>query len=184
MAINLLPQGEKRALRQEKTWRKVFIILSFVLLFLIILTLLMFFVRIYIDSETALLQEELSGERQKIDDITFREFRETTSKTNQSLTRLNGFRGKEILLSPIFKKLTEILPASIYFTQFSYEKEESINGDIYGIIRVTGHADDRNTLYYLRGLLKDEDLFENVEFTRSSWVTPYDLEFSFSFEIQ
>lgn len=182
MLINLLPEEEKKEFEKEKIWEKIFIILIFLLISLLFLILILFFLRIYIDSKIESSRTVLQKQEEELKGVQFKNLQKIITQTNQSLSKIQKFWQQQILITPIFEKISSLTPNSIYFTRFSFRK--IYQGQPYAEISISGLAENREDLFYFRKSLKAEEEFEDVYFSPTSWVEPVNIDFSFSFKFR
>jgi len=189
MGINLLPEKEKKELEKEKNWKRVFVILVFILIFLGVFISILFPLKIYIVSKTDSLEELVSEKEKSLKSLQFENFQETIKKTNQDLSKIQSFWQQQLSIIPIFEKISSLTPQSIYFTAFSFQKkfkeieeEGKKIGIIFAEVNISGWAENREDLFYYKQDLEKEKAFKEVNFSPSCWLNPTDINFSLSFE--
>jgi len=193
MAINLLPEGEKKELKLEEVHQKLFSALVFVLIFLIFFVFILFSLKIYITSETKDLKNIVSEKEKELRGLGFQDFKKIINQTNQNLAKIQKFSENQIFLTPLFEKLSTLKPPQIYFTSFSFQKrirvvkeEETAESrkEILADFYISGWADKRETLFLFKKNLEKVKEFQELYFTPTSWISPSEVEFSFSFQIK
>ncbi len=193
MTINLLPEKEKKELEMEMVWRKVLLILVFILVFLSLLTLSLFALRTYIITQTEELKTIVSEKRLTLENSGFQNFKTIINQANENLQKLQKFRERQILLTPLIEKLGKLKPPTIYFTTLSFQKKlkeikekesDKIRQEVFAEFYISGWADTRETLFLFKKKLAEVEEFKGVYFTPSSWISPSDVNFSFSFQIK
>lgn len=191
MAINLLPEKEKRELQIEEIGRKLSLVFLFILIFLLVLIFMVIALKIYILSQAKYSQDILENKEETLRSSQFQNFKQTIEKTNQKLSKIKNFYDREIPLTPILEKLSGLVPQTIYFTNLSFRKifqevEDEKTGkkelEVLAEIHLSGYAKNREDLFFFKKDLEAEDKFEDVYFSPSSWVIPSDIDFSLSFK--
>lgn len=180
MFINLLPQKQKRELKEEEIWKRVFIILIFILIFIIFLILILYSLKLYIISKNESLKIVLEQKEEELNDPQFQNFKKLIIETNQELSKTQQFWQEQILVIPFFEKISALTPESIYFKSFSFQKISQET--TFAQIHLSGWAEKREDLFYFREELKKEESFKEVGFLPSSWIEPTNVNFSLSFE--
>ncbi|MBZ9572718.1 PilN domain-containing protein [Patescibacteria group bacterium] len=181
MAINLLPEKGKKELRVEGIGRKVSLVFLFLFIFFLVLIFILLALKIYILSQVKYSQDTLESKEKSLRSSQFQDFKQTIKETNQNLSKIKSFYGREIFLTPLLEKLSNLIPQTIYFTNLSLEKifQET---ELLTEIHISGYARTRQDLFSFKKYLEDEKEFEYVYFSPSSWVIPTDIEFSLSFK--
>lgn len=183
MAINLLPEKEKKELQIEETARKLFLVFLFLFIFLLVLIFILFSLKIYILSQVKIAQDILQSKEEFLSSSRFQNFKKIIEKTNQDFSKIKNFYAEQTFLSPILEKLSNLIPQTIYFTNLSFRKifQET---EFLAEIHISGYAKTRQDLFFFKKDLETEKEFKDVYFSPSSWVTPTDIEFSLSFKFQ
>lgn len=189
MAINLLPEKEKRELQVEQVGRKLSLVFLFIFIFLLVLIFMVIALKIYILSQAKYSQDILENKEETLRSSRFQNFKQTIEGTNQNLSKIKSFYDREIPLTSILEKLSGLTPQTIYFTDLSFRKifqevEDKKTGkkelEILAEIHLSGYAQTREALFFFKKDLGAEEKFEDVYFSPSSWVIPTDIEFSLS----
>ncbi|MDI6883306.1 MAG: hypothetical protein QMC93_02425 [Patescibacteria group bacterium] len=191
MAINLLPEVEKRELKQEEIWQKLLLLLILLAIFFLILIFILFSLKIYISSKTNQLKFSLQEKENEFKSSQFQNFKETINQANQELSRIEQFHQEQILISSFLEKLSQLVPKTIYFKTFFFKKivspktesgpeeEKEIGAEVH----ILGWAQTREDLFFFKKELEKIEEFKEVYFLPSSWTKPQDLEFSLSFKL-
>lgn len=171
MAINLLPQEQKKELKLEIVQRKVSLLLLFLLIFFIFLILTLSWEKLYIvrkvnSSEILILEKEKELKTSQLQN-----FKTKVANINQNLSKIQGLNQEKILLQPILEKLSSCQPQGIYFTNLSLRKTE---------LHLDGFSQSRAILFSFKKTLELKEGFEDIYFLPSSWVKPFDVNFSLS----
>lgn len=180
MFINLLPEKQKRALKEEEIWKKIFVILIFILIFIIFLILILYSLKLYIISKNEALKSLLEREEEELSDPQFQNFKKVTVETNQRLSKIQQFWQEQIFIIPVFEKISALTPESIYFKSFSFQKISQET--TFAQIHLSGWTEKREDLFYFREELKKEGSFRELSFLPSSWMEPTNVNFSLSFK--
>lgn len=195
MVINLLPEKEKKELAIEKTKEKITLFLFLVLGSLIFLGTIIFFLKSFISYQVEVLQKKLSQEQTILESSQFRNFKHTILETNKDLIKILNFYKKQIFLFPVLEELSNLTPPKIYFTSFSFqkqqlekkqkkkEKKEQKTKIFFGKINVIGWAENRDDLFFFKKKIQEVKRFKEIYFSLSSWVQPFNINFSFSFKL-
>lgn len=186
MAINLLPEYEKKKFKQKENFKKFFLILIYILIFFLVLILILYSLKIYISFKIESLQKLVLEKEKEFEEKYFRSFEKEIEQINENLLKIKKFEEREILIIPILEKISSLIPDSIYLTNLSFQKisqqEEEGRIKIFAEIHITGWASNREDLFYFRKALEEEKDFRNVYFSLSSWVKPRNIDFSLSFK--
>jgi len=184
MAINLLPEYEKKKLKQKENLKKIFLILIYILIFFLVLILILYSLKIYISFKIDSLQKLVLEKEKEFEERYLRTFEKEIEEINENLLKIKKFKEREILTIPILEKISSLIPDSIYLTNLSFQKisqqEEEGKIKIFAEIQIAGWASNREDLFYFRKALEKEKDFQNVYFSLSSWVKPRDIDFSLS----
>ena len=185
--INLLPEKEKNELKKQENWKKFFIVLLFFALSLLFLSFFLWGLNYFVRSKADSFHGELTRLENGINNSEFRNFQEETVKINQDLAKINNYFKSQVFIAPIFERLSVLVPDTIYFTSFSLQKkikeiEEKGKKIIIPVfnIYISGWAKNRSDLYILKEKLEEEPIFENVNFLPNAWVSPKNINFSFT----
>ena len=187
MAINLLPESEKKELELEKVQQKVFLALVFLSIFFLFFLFILFSLKTYIAGEIENLKEIVSQKEEELKRLGAQDLKKLISQTNQDLAKIQKFSKEQIFLIPIFEKLSDLTPEKIYFTSFFFQKRiEKVKGkkEVFADFSISGIADKRETLFLFKKNLEKEKEFQEVYFLPTSWIPPQQGEFSFSFKIK
>lgn len=175
MAINLLSDIEKKELFLETTKKKILLVLFFILLSTILFLAILMLMNKYVDEKKADLARQISEKQEELKKVQLQNFSDTILETNKGLTQIRSFWQKQVKITPAIEKLAKIVPQSIYFFQFSFNKDK-----IGPKLDVSGEAQTRGALFYFKQNLEQEPVFSEVSFAPSSWVKPTEVAFSFS----
>ena len=177
--INLLPEKEKREIEMEVTVRKIFICLIFVSVSLIFLIFILSSLKIYISGQRESLESILVAKEAELRTSEFQNFKKIITKTNQDLSKIQKLWQNQILIVPFFEKISSLVPSTIYFTNFSFKKNQ-MEKEILAEIHISGFAKNRESLFNFKQNLESEKDFKDIFFLPSSWVQPTDVDFSLS----
>jgi len=172
--INLLPENEKREFALSLIQKKVCFILSFILLALLFLMLLLYVLGLYVKSIVDDYKDLVLAQEQQFKEAAYHQTKEQILNTNQQLAMASRFWQDRAKMTAVLEKLSEVTPASIYFTSFAESQEK---------VAVAGFAQTRDSLFNFKNDLEAEEMFSEVYFSPSSWVKPRDINFSLTFKI-
>lgn len=181
--INLLPPQYKKELKQEESWRMVFVLGILFLLSLFCLVLILLSLKIYIEGQSEeqkiLFQRE---ERQKAPEG--RDFEENIKTANQNLLKLNSFYQNQIRMTPLIEQIAEILPPDVYLNDLSFSPPPSIEKEYKFLVSLTGFSGSREALFKFKENLQAQENFASISVPLASWVKPTDINFNLNFKIK
>jgi Tfp pilus assembly protein PilN len=175
--INLLPQNEKNALLHEENWKLAFILETLLLVFLILLSLILFSVRIYVLGKLEEQKIVKIAEEKKAKTFEKQDFRKKINTASRNFSKLDLFYQGQVDLTETLEKVSRTLPPGIYLTGFSYQKETSQIG-------LSGFSGLRETLFEFKKNLENEKDFQDIYFPPSSWVKSREVDFNATFKIK
>ncbi|MCX6723258.1 MAG: hypothetical protein NT094_04335 [Candidatus Staskawiczbacteria bacterium] len=178
--INLLPLEEKQEILLERKKKLSIIFGIIILVFLICLTLILLSIKFYILAETDYQKNILKQIEKEYQTPDFINSNNTIKKYNGILTQLDSFYKKEIYFNQALDITTKIKsPENLYLTSFS------LNRDKNGIIQVSvsGVSYTRDNLLIFKKSIEDDKEIKNPHFSTESWISPKDVKFSLTFEI-
>ena len=175
--INLLPQNEKNTLLHEENWKLAFILEMLLLVFLILLSLMLFSVRIYILSSFEEQKINKTAEEKRAKTFETQDFRKKINTASQNLSKLDLFYQGQVDLTETLEKVSRTLPPGIYLTGLSYQKDALQIG-------LSGFAGLRETLVEFRKNLENEKDFQDIYFPPSSWVKSKEVDFNATFKVK
>lgn len=179
--INLLPPREKEILLMEKKKRMVIILWALVLFFLICLILILFSIKIYLQTQVESQKILLLEARKEFEQSEFQNLQEGIKSANFTLGKLNSFYQEKIYFSEILERISKTLPAELYLTDlsavFSPAEETGVN------ISLSGFAPTVETLLEFSKNLEKEKGFKDIHFPSEVWFEPFDIDFFVTFRI-
>lgn len=178
--INLLPPKEKKELKKEQTWNKVFLIFGFLVIFLVVLG----FIFSLLNSTLSLRDNKIE---EKLEDFQLQNFQKTISRTNQELAKINQFWQQQIFVVPLFEKIASLMPPSIYLTKVSFQKEDlKKEGKRKVLVKLylSGWGGRREDIFNFKQNLEKEKDFFDVYFLPTSWIVPVNVDFSLTLKYQ
>lgn len=169
--INLLPKEEKQRIAFERKKNLVIIFWFLVLYFFISLGLVLFLVKIFLNSQIEPQKIHLKEKRREIEKEEIEEIQKRVTKANAGLKKIDSFYKNKIYYTEILEKISEIMPEGVYLNNLSLgksvvEKEEVIS------FSLTGHSPDVDSLVAFRNNLKKEEKFKDLYIPSSSWIKP------------
>lgn len=179
--INLLPLTEKENLLLEKKKRIAIILWILVLFFLICLILILFSIKIYIQSQVESQRTLLVEAEKEFEQSEIQELRAKINSINSTLTKLDSFYQEKIYFSQVLEEISATLPQGMYLTGFSVipplNKENGIKVSLSGFAPTVEH------LIELKNNLDEDPNFKETSFPPENWVNPEDIDFFITFKI-
>lgn len=177
--INLLPPIEKEKLFLEKKKRMVIILWFLVLFFVICLILILFSIKIYLQSQVKTQKTLLSQAQTESNRTEINEFREKVHLINSKLNQLDSFYQNKIYFSDILERISQTLSSDAYLNNLSLEKgtENKIK------VIVSGFSPTREILFEFKKNLEKEPGITGVSFPSANWVKATNIDFFVTFEI-
>lgn len=130
-----------------------------------------------------------------------KEIREKENNIKQYRDRLeyvSGIQKNHLYWVPVLEKLSETVPEGVLISNFNVENntiestqkssakekktEQVLDGNKFKI-KITGYASTRNNLLNFENNLKNSAVFVDLVFSRSNYVDPVDIDFSYTFFI-
>jgi len=178
--INLLPPIEKQKLLSEKKEKLAIIFGIVFLVSLICLTLILLSIKFYILAETDYQKNLLEQNKQINQTPDFMNSNSIIKKYNIILAQLGSFYKKEIYFNQALNIITSVpTPKDLYLTDFSLNRDK--NGMVK--VSVSGTSDKRDNLLIFKKDIEVNEKIKNPYFSAESWVSPKNVKFSLTFEI-
>lgn len=174
--INLLPPEEKEILRQEKSWKLILILGILSLIFLISFALILFSIKIYLQSQLDFQKTLVKLEEERAKTFGIKNLQSEIAALNQNLSKLNSFYQRQISLTEILEKISKILPPEIYLNNFTYQRNTLQ-------ISLSGFAPSRENLLEFKKKLEEEKSFKEVYFPPQNWLKTTNIDFFLTFKI-
>ncbi len=172
--INLLPSQEKKELEIKRTIKVIAILGSLFLIFLIFLGLLLFSIKIYILSQIRDQKTLIEIESRSTESPEIQELEKNIGEANQIISQFNSFYQGQRSISEILEKISGLLPAETYLTDFFYQKEKSQ-------IILQGYAKNRDNLLEFKKSLENQKEVQNLYSPISNLIKSKDIDFYLSF---
>jgi Tfp pilus assembly protein PilN len=157
-------------------------IISFIFLFF-----LLFSFKFYLSSQVK-TQDRIIFNKQKEINLSsqFQDFKQVVQETNNELKNIQIFYKRQILIAPILKNISELIPSSIYFTKFSTSWPDVFeeNPNYLMKLSIQGYAENREDLFLFQKALKQSEYFEEVNVSLQSWLKPVDVNFYIDIKIK
>jgi len=186
--INLLPDNEKNALKMEEIRNRIFAILCFALIALVLFSSILCSLRFYLVHRENLAEKIFKTRQESLKSAEFDDFKKLVQETNVNLLKTEIFYGQQVFSATALEKLAKITPETVYFTNISSNKKvEKVkeNGEekekIFVEFHVSGWAKTRQDLFLFKKEIESQKEFQDIYFNPSSWVLPSSAVFSFSF---
>ena len=190
--LNLLPQTEKAFLQKEKNFKTLLILGMALLCALVCFILILLSVKIYIAGQANAENIVFEQFQKQIQNSKSREIEDKIKIYNQNIANINSFYNNRNEITELLQRISEILPADIYLTYFSFNTiEETVkieNSDktekkLKKEISISGFSPTREKLFELKEILKSQTDFHEVYFPASNWTKPFDINFSLKFHL-
>ncbi len=177
--INLLPTEEKKQLFSDKR-RKLTIVLNIIILVaLICLNLVLLSIKFYVLADVDIQKNALEEIKGRSETPEYSSFSETIKNYNSIIEDINSFYSNKTYFSNILGVILSIQkPENLYLTNFSLEKRDGVIN-----VNISGASDSRDDLLIFKKNLEETAQIKNLFFSKSSWVNPYDVKFSLTFQI-
>lgn len=173
--INLLPDDNKRLIRNEMT-RRVVAVFSLGLLALLLVQLIFFVLLDFLvdthekNYSRQLLTAETSAQKENLEKM-----EKQLLEMNNLLSFYESNQGKLGLFSDNLQDTLDILPADIKLNSFVSEKDN---------FYLRGHAATRDGLISFVEQLRKKDAFESVESPISNLLAGSDIDFSLNIKLK
>lgn len=174
--INLLPQREKRILRNEEKRKIILILEILVLIFLICLILILSSVKFYVSGLVVAEEIALEQKRKESGVLKDEEITEKIELANKAFIELKSFYEDQFKLAKILNDISKTVPERIYLTTFSYQSNSSM-------VTISGFAEEREILFEFKKNLETNEDLTNLFFPPSTWIQSNDVNFNLSFEV-
>jgi len=174
--INLLPSQEKEELKNEEKFKTTIILGSLSFVFLIFLGLLLFSIKINILSEIQDKKVLIEIESRSSENPQIKEFEKNVAETNQKISQLNSFYKNQTSIPSALEKISNLLPANVYLTSLSYQKENSQ-------VILQGYAQTREGLLEFKKSLESQKEVKNLDSPISNLIKSTNIDFYFSFNL-
>ena len=190
--LNLLPQTEKAFLQKEKNFKTLLILGMALLCALVCFILILLSIKIYIAGSANAENVVFEQFQKQIQNSKSREIEDKIKIYNQNIANINSFYNNRNEITELLQRISEILPADIYLTYFSFNTiEETVkieNSDktekkLKKEISISGFSPFREKLFELKEILKSQTDFHEVYFPASNWTKPFDINFSLKFHL-
>ncbi len=180
--INLLPQQQKEELRKEESFKLVLILGITVLAFLVCLSLILFSIKILIETQLDVQKVFLSQKEAKTSQT--KDLEKRIKDLNLTLSQLDYFYQHKPDWLEILETIPQTLPLGTYLTAINLRQPSSEKEEHLGEIFLAGYCPSRELLTDFKKNLEAEGRFQEVFFPSSNWVEPTDINFTVNFKIQ
>lgn len=175
--INLLSPEEKQHLLFEEKKKMVLILELLGFLFLVLLFLVLFSLKIYISGELKAQEIILDQQEREFESSEMKDFPETVKKANYMFDFLESFYQKRFDLLEVLSELYNLLPEGVYLDSFSYQEYTSE-------ITISGFAKTRKRLMEFHRNLGEGPNFQDPYFPSSVWLESNDINFNSKFKLK
>jgi len=176
--INLLPDNQKKEIRQEEKLKIVSILGLILIAYLLSLGLLLFLVKGFLDADLEIQKIYYNDKKASLESL--KGLEEETASVNTKILKLKNFYSGQTDYTEIFNKLYPKIPADVYLSSISFlsKNDKGIS------ISMQGSSDTREGLNLLKTNLEGaEEDFSDVFFPPESWIKKNNINFSISFNI-
>ena len=183
MAINLLPDFQKKELATEYLQKRIFLVFVFATFSLVIFVFIMFGLRHYVSERVIDFAGVVLSRNDDLEKASVQETKKIIANVNQDLTKIVSVQSQTVFTASFLEKIASLTSANIYFTNISLEKnfrKIEQRTQFFADVDLKGIAKTREDLYEFRKILAQESSFENAYFAPYSWIDPVDAEFSLS----
>lgn len=174
--INLLPPEDKKEILSRKKLKLVLIFELALLLFLLSLVLIVFSISIYLGGEINSEKITIFQREQDIDLAKIADFQAEIEALNEKTGNINAFYHQQAYLTGILGRISEKLPAGSYLNGLSFSKASRT-------LNLSGFIATRDDLLNFKRSIENDKDFINVNFPPGNWVSPTNIEFFLSFEL-
>lgn len=172
--INLLPQKQKEEFFGERNVKILFNLGLLFSLFLILLGILLFAVKIHL---TADIQEQkfmINSMDLAATNPQYKELEDKISESNKLISKINEFYEEQIDVTQILEKISDILPEGVTLASFSYQKDKSQ-------VALQGNAISRESFLVFKKALESQAEIKNLSSPVSNLLKSSNIDFYFSF---
>lgn len=185
MAINFLPESEKKYLRFLDDKKTVFILGFLLLVFFVVFSFALYGVKYCLVSKIEVQKELILAEQAKLKAAQTQTLNDKTEQINKTLSEIRGFQQKEIRFSPVLAGLAPLPSSDIYFKTISVRKiKPAGEKETTGTLALTGFCLKRETLFLFKKNLETKECFSEVWFSPDSWLKPGEIDFRASFNFK
>jgi type IV pilus assembly protein PilM len=178
--INVLPEGEKKALRKEYWMRYVSVTLSLFALTAAFATLLLFPSYYFSKSKTLVAENRLEAFNRANPEIASHNLDAILADTNSKLALLASTRLDSPVSDVILSDIVALRPKGIVLSQILYNEPT----DKVKAIEIRGTASDRATLRTFKSSLDANPHFSLVTLPISNFLEPSNIHFSISITVK
>ena len=175
--INLLPLRYKEQLKQEENRKLVLISGIIFLIFLISLILILFSIKLHIQGQLESVKVLADLEEKTMEKSEIQILKGKINLSNQNLSKLKSFYKKQVSSVDILEKIFNTVPAEIYLTAFSWQKNTSQ-------VTISGFSPHREILFVFQQNLEQTEEFTEIIFPPQNWIKSTDIDFHVSFKIK
>lgn len=198
ITLNILPLSEKIKIKLKFLNKKALFffikILGMIILFIIILSLMLIFLRQELESEkkiTAAKKADFHNQESE-------ELKQSVISFNNKLSQINNILGANKNYAPVLKELAEIMPENVYLTSLSIkeisaplkektseetaDKEKKLKGSKIQLV-ILGFSPLREKVLSVEENLRSSSFFSNIQSPLSNLVKQENIDFSFTFEL-
>lgn len=179
--INLLPPEEKKALKSEITKNLVIVLWYMFIIFLVVLSLVLFSVKLYILQDESYQKIVLDSVKKQYQTADALSLKSDIVKYNALLLKIDDFYKKQTYFSDALKSILDVQRSDgLYFSNISMERIKDGSGVK---VSVAGLSDTRDNLLAFKNNIESNGKIKNVNFPPANWVKQKDIKFNLTLEI-
>ena len=180
--INLLPPEQKAHLLWDRRRKIVVILCFFLLLFVTSLSLVLFSIRLQIQTQVTVQKILIEQKRDRDEGSEATAIEESIQELNRTVGALLAFYRKQIPLTNTLERISGMLPVATRLDNLTVFPASTSEGT--GVkITLAGFMPTRETVFALKQNLDREKDLQDVSFPPSNWVNPIDINFFITFDI-
>ena len=180
--INLLPPEQKAHLLWDRRRKIVVILCFFLLLFVTSLSLVLFSIRLQIQTQVTVQKILIEQKRDRDEGSEATAIEESIQELNRTVGALLAFYRKQIPLTNTLERISGMLPVATRLDNLTVFPASTSEGT--GVkITLAGFMPTRETVFALKQNFDREKDLQDVSFPPSNWVNPIDINFFVTFGI-
>lgn len=171
---NLLPKEQQKDIKLEKASSKLVNLIVWAFLSLVVLLLLSFAAKLYLQSELKRVTDRVELQKQVVSQGENQELKIKLKEFNGHLDNLVTLSDNHAIWSEVVIEFARVIPEDVAIDNFLADRKT-------GQISITGFAKFRDSVLDLRNNLVASEYFENVNFPLANLVRPEDVNFRYKF---
>lgn len=171
ISLNLIPQEQKKQLKNERLYSVIKEAITLILLFSAVTSIMLLLSRYYLENQLASLMEQ-NAANISTNEANDRRINIINSKIKAVEGIQKNFMGSELLL----EKVINIVPADIACNSITFFRQQSI-------IEISGNAKNRESLLAFKEALEKADWIKSVDLPINSLINKENNAFNIKIEI-